>query len=151
MAWLPTGIRRRVAAAAAGIALGFAGCVSAGAATLTVEVTGIEAPTGAVHVAVYDDPDTFPDDDGMVDETQVPVKGDSIVATFEGLKPGRYAVATYHDKNGNGDFDQGPFGIPLEDYGFSNDAPVFFGPPSFADASFELPPEGTRIVIHLDK
>ena len=30
------------------------------------------------------------------------------------------------------------FGIPTEDYGFSNDAKGNFGPASFDDSSFEL-------------
>ena len=47
----------------------------------------------------------------------------------------------------NHDFDQGIFGIPLEDYGFSNDARVFFGPPSFDDAAFELLEPKTKITI----
>ena len=30
------------------------------------------------------------------------------------------------------------FGLPKEKYGFSNDAAVFFGPPSFEESSFNL-------------
>ena len=56
----------------------------------------------------------------------------------------------YHDENGNGEFDQGFLGIPLEDYGFSNGASGFLGPPSFSDAAFPLSGEGGRITIRLD-
>ena len=42
------------------------------------------------------------------------------------------------------------FAIPQEKYGFSNDAPVFFGPPSFEEASFFVKNEGmTKIEINL--
>ncbi len=55
------------------------------------------------------------------------------------LPAGTYAVAVYHDVNDNGKMDRVPFvGLPLEPYGFSNDARGAFGAPSFADASFEV-------------
>ena len=40
---------------------------------------------------------------------------------FEDIAPGGYAIATYHDLNGNGRLDTIPPGIPREPYGFSND------------------------------
>ena len=77
-----------------------------------------------------------------------PAGGVTIVV--RGLAAGTYAVAVYHDENGNGAFDQGFLGIPLEDYGFSNDAGAFFGPPSFAEAAFRIGAAGGRITIRLD-
>ena len=53
-----------------------------------------------------------------------------------GVPPGEYAVQAFHDENSNGKLDRGLFGIPKEGVGFSNDAPVRFGPPKWADASF---------------
>ena len=44
------------------------------------------------------------------------------------LNESYYAVAIYHDENSNKKFDTF-FSIPKEYYGFSNNAPVFFGPP----------------------
>ena len=40
---------------------------------------------------------------------------------FDDLAPARYAVAVYHDVNGNGRLDTVPPGLPTEPYGFSND------------------------------
>ena len=54
---------------------------------------------------------------------------------IEDLEESYYAIAIYHDKNSNNKFDTF-FAIPQEKYGFSNNAPVFFGPPSFEEASF---------------
>ena len=50
--------------------------------------------------------------------------------TLKDLDESHYAVAIYHDKNSNGEFDTF-LSIPQEKFGFSNDAKVFFGPPSF--------------------
>ncbi len=68
---------------------------------------------------------------------------------FAGIKPGAYAIAAYHDENGNRTFDKGLFGWPLEGYGFSNDAPVFLGAPPFARAAFSVPEGGARIVFRM--
>ena len=51
------------------------------------------------------------------------------------LEESTYAVAIYHDQNSNKKFDTF-FAIPKEKYGFSNDAPVLFGPPKFKQAEF---------------
>ncbi len=122
---------------------------AAPAATLEVLVVGLASDDGDVHVALYDTPDAFPDSDGMLIETEVPARDGQATAVFSGLKPGRFAVAVYHDENGNHDFDQGFLGIPLEDYDFSNGATAFFAPPSFDAAAFQVEARDTRIVIDL--
>ena len=48
-----------------------------------------------------------------------PAAGEEFV--FDDLAPGRYAVAAYHDVNGNGELDKVPPGLPTEPYGFSNE------------------------------
>ena len=45
---------------------------------------------------------------------------------------------SFHDENGNNEFDKNFFGFPLEGFGFSNDANVFFGPPDFKEAAIEV-------------
>ena len=65
--------------------------------------------------------------------------------TFEELAPGRYAVAVYHDVNGNGRLDTVPPGLPTEPYGFSNDVGRF-RPPSF-DAALVGVGEGSTTVV----
>jgi len=118
-------------------------------AALDVAVTGLSSDEGDVHVALYDNPGAFPDSDGMRTETKVVPSGRRVSVTFANIAPGRYAIAVYHDENGNHDFDQGLFGIPLEDYGFSSGAVAFFGPPSFNDAAFNVAEPMTRIEIDL--
>lgn len=119
------------------------------AADLTVTVTGLRSDDGDVHVAVYDRPETFPKSDGMLSEGMLPPVGRRATWVFKDLKPGRYAIAAFHDANGNHSFDQGLFGIPLEDFGFSMDAKVFLSAPDFEDAAFPLDEEGRTITIDL--
>ncbi|MBC8339716.1 MAG: DUF2141 domain-containing protein [Rhodospirillales bacterium] len=120
------------------------------AAELTVEVLGIRSNDGLLHFGLYDTPETFPDKDGRLDGARVAISRNRAVAVFSGLAPGRYALAVFHDENSNGEFDQIFFGLPMEDFGFSNGAVAFFGPPRFEDAAVEIPAQGAKIVIRLD-
>lgn len=121
------------------------------AATLDVEIVGVATDTGDIHIALYDTSEKFPRSKGMLIEMQVSIQGGVARAKFDELTPGRFAIAIYHDENGNNKFDQGLFGIPLEDFGFSNDATVFLSPPEFEDAAFDVPESGAAIRIHLNR
>ena len=122
---------------------------AAQAADLTVTIKGLKSDDGDVHIAIYDRPETFPDGDGMLSEGRALPKGGAASWTFKDLKPGTYAIATFHDANGNHSFDQGAFGIPLEDYGFSEGAKAFLSAPDFEDAAFTLSDESRSIEIDL--
>ncbi|MCF3628431.1 DUF2141 domain-containing protein [Thalassospiraceae bacterium LMO-SO8] len=117
------------------------------AADLTVTVTGLRSDDGDVHMALYDRAETFPKSDGMLAEGVIPPSGRRASWVFKDIKPGRYAVAVYHDANGDHSFDQGPFGIPLEDYGFSMGARAFLSAPDFDDAAFPVTEEGRTVTI----
>ena len=61
------------------------------------------------------------------------------------LAYGQYAIAVYHDKNKNGLLDTNMLGIPLEEYGFSNNARGRFGPASWSQAKFTV---NKRTTVH---
>ena len=117
---------------------------------LLVIVSGLRSQEGNVHIALYDDPDRFPDFDGMILKVEVTIIDGTAHHKFNGMASERYAIAVYHDENDNDEFDQGFLGIPSEDYAFSNDATVFLGPPSFADAAFVVP-ETREVHLRLNK
>ena len=70
---------------------------------------------------------------------------------FAPQPPGRYAVATYHDKNANRDLDQKINLMPKEPFGLSTNPKLRWGLPKFEEADFELPAEGTALTIQLVK
>ncbi|WP_454891479.1 DUF2141 domain-containing protein, partial [Alloprevotella tannerae] len=78
------------------------------------------------------------------------VTGATCTVTFTDLPKGEYAIAIFHDENGNGTMDFGKMGIPIEKFGFSNDAKCVMAPPAFEDAKivFEKDAEST---INLQK
>ena len=65
------------------------------------------------------------------------------------LPAGPYAVAAFHDLNGNGKLDRTALGPPAEPYGFSNDARGNFGPPGFDSAAIDLSPGRHTIRIRV--
>ncbi len=122
------------------------------AAELDVTVSGLRSDLGEVHVAVYDDADRFPKDGESLADAVVAASGAAagkVTVTFKDLAAGKYALAVYHDENGNNEFDQGILGVPLEGYGFSNGASVFFGPPDFAAAAIVLAEPAANIKIRM--
>ena len=56
---------------------------------------------------------------------------------FEGVEPGEYAIICFHDKNDNDKMDFQENGMPMEDYGASNNV-MSFGPPKYDDAKFTV-------------
>ncbi len=65
---------------------------------------------------------------------------------IENLKPSKYAVHYIHDENSNGKFDTNWVGIPIEGYGFSNNAFGNFGPQPFDKLLFDVKGD-TKIVL----
>ena len=119
-------------------------------ATLIVEVTGLRSEKGGVHYVVYGSPENFPKRKGRVFYGNVPAKAAGVAISVKGLKRGTYAIEVFHDENRNGEFDQGLLGIPLEGYGFSNNASGFLGPPSFKGAVVIFNKNPVRTVIRLN-
>jgi uncharacterized protein (DUF2141 family) len=62
---------------------------------------------------------------------------------------GTYALVVVHDENMNGKLDTTRLGIPMEGYGFSNDARAFLGAPSFSAASFQYGGQNLELTINL--
>jgi uncharacterized protein (DUF2141 family) len=118
------------------------GTPGGGAVRLTVEATTLHNKTGEVAFTVYpDDKGRFLSKGGKLTRARVPATDPR--ACFW-LAPGYYAIAQYHDENGDHKFNRTLF-IPKEGYGFSNDAPATVGLPSFSATRFQLPPAG-RVV-----
>jgi uncharacterized protein (DUF2141 family) len=113
----------------------FAGPAFAGDLEITIQ--GLRNSSGEVSLAIFDKPQEFPRG-AKIQDRDVAAKAGDLTIVFKNLKPGRYALAIHHDENTNQEMDTNFIGLPLEGYGFSNNARVFFGPPTFEAASFEM-------------
>lgn len=124
------------------LAEAFAGM--SGTPNLTIEVRGIERPEGSLFVAVYASEETFLKK--PLTGFRVEAKDSTVRIPCQGLPAGSYAISVFHDANGNGRLDTGTYGIPLEKYGFSNDAEGVMGPPAYKDCRFELKADTTLVL-----
>ena len=108
------------------------------AGEIVVKVNNLQETDGLIHLALYDDSKLFPENSGkkigLVKDTMDVYQNGFVI---KNLDESYYAIAIYHDENSNNKFDTF-LSIPKERYGFSNDAPVFLGPPKFEDAAFFL-------------
>ena len=118
-------------------------------AVLTVNLLGLESDSGKVAVALYDSAGSFEDRSGAVATAWIEPHGGVVSWSVEDLAPGVYAVAVYHDLNGNGELDRSALGPPDEPYGFSNDVRGTFGPPRFEKAAIGIGPGPLTIEITL--
>ena len=74
------------------------------------------------------------------------IKNGESHVVFTDVKPGEYAVVCYHDKNENQIMDFEPNGMPLENYGASNNV-MNFGPPQYRDAKFVVSDKNVSLNI----
>ncbi|MEO6092491.1 MAG: DUF2141 domain-containing protein [Novosphingobium sp.] len=115
-------------------------CLPVGAARstpqseLTIRITNIRNAQGEVRAEVCPQASFLRDDCRYA--ASAPARPGVALLTVRGIPPGRYAVQAFHDENGNHRVDRALFGIPREGVAFSNDAPIRFGPPKWADAAF---------------
>ena len=70
------------------------------------------------------------------------------IVTFTNVIPGTYGIMVVHDKNDNKQMDFDSNGMPLEDYGMSNNV-MSFGPPQWNDAKFVVTDTPLEIEIRL--
>ncbi len=127
--------------------LGFAAAAQAEPGIVVVTVSGVRSTTGHVLVAVCDR-------EHFLRETcpyhgRVPAMPGTVTVRIAGVPPGIYAAQAFQDENDNGKIDRSFFGLPTEAIGFSNNARMRFGPPSFNDAAFTLGLAGGAVAFDL--
>ena len=105
---------------------------------LLVEVQGVRSSSGNISVAVYNQAEGFLKFGEVYksDSTRA-VAGQTRIRITD-LPEGEYALAVFHDENGNDILDTNWLGIPKEPVGFSNARIKTFGRRSFKECAFKL-------------
>ncbi len=120
------------------------------AASLTIDVSGVKARKGKIQVALYNSAKDFPETEPFRGEVLNITADNELKVTFNDLPPGDYAVAVYHDKNSNGKLDKNLLGVPVEDYGFSNDdRGTRLSAPSFDNTKLRVENENITLQIEV--
>lgn len=103
---------------------------------LTATVVNVANDKGMVHFALYDSEANFLSRTTTAKISEN-IKNGVCKVEFNDVKPGFYVIICFHDANENGKMDFQDNGMPLEDYGMSNNV-LSFGPPQFNDGKFEV-------------
>jgi uncharacterized protein (DUF2141 family) len=108
----------------------------AGQTVLAVTVKSVRSSKGEVAITVYPgDSKRFLAPHAKLARVRLP--SEPIVhACMNVPKAGDYAIAIYHDENGDHHFNRTLIGLPAEGYGFSNDAPAIAGLPTYSASKF---------------
>ena len=105
-------------------------------ANITVVISNFDNNQGKAFVALYDSETNFLNKG--FESTFTKIENNTCTVTFKAVPNGIYAISMFHDENDNNKFDTALFGIPKEDYGCSNNASGFMGPPKWVDAKFQI-------------
>ena len=104
---------------------------------IKVNVSQISSDDGKIIAKLYTSKENFLDT--ALESRVASIENGNSTLVFQNIEEGIYAIAIIHDENGNDKIDFNFLGIPSESLAASNNAKAFFiGPPSFADAKFEL-------------
>lgn len=123
------------------------------AADLTLEVEGLDASRlqgASLMVAVFTGPA------GWLRQPVVgrrfaleATTGATFTVALKDLPDGPLALSVFQDANGNGRLDMNAMGMPIEPFGFSNNAAGNFGPPKFEQAVI-TPVAGSPVKVRLN-
>ncbi|MFS4466469.1 DUF2141 domain-containing protein [Maribacter sp. 2210JD10-5] len=106
--------------------------------TLNLKIDGVKSAEGNILAAVYTSEDSFLKFDKVYKTSgSKAIEGTTQIA-IKDLPKGTYAVAIFHDENGNNELDTNMLGIPKEPIAFSKGKMKMFGPPDFKDCAFSL-------------
>ncbi|MCC6914487.1 MAG: DUF2141 domain-containing protein [Rhodospirillaceae bacterium] len=120
--------------------------------SMQITVENVRAATGTITVDVHDDdPAKFLKSGGKLARIRVPAVQGETQFCITVPKAGIYALAVYHDRNGNTKLDKTWIGLPSEPFGLSNNPPRRLAMPKHKDSAFEVNGPRTPVVIDLGK
>jgi uncharacterized protein (DUF2141 family) len=121
-----------------------------GKSVLTIYVEGLKNQKGQLCMRLFANSQNFPGgNDAAATRECIKINEESVKYTFRNLTPGSYAVAVFHDENGDRTLNRNGAGMPLEGYGFSNNPVVRQKAPSFGQAVFLVAGPNTGIKIQM--
>jgi uncharacterized protein (DUF2141 family) len=115
---------------------------------LSLTIDGVSSAHGNVNVALYTSQDTFLKFDKVFDKGSAKAIEGKTVVKINDVPAGTYAIAVFHDENGNNELDTNMFGVPKEPVAFSKAKMKLFGPPKFDECQFQVSSD-TELIIYL--
>lgn len=117
------------------------------APSIAVTIKGVRETDGALIISLFTGPDGFPDNPSKAYRlAAVPPSAPRFA--FTDLPVGRYAVAVFQDRNGDGKLDKALIGFPTEPFGLSNQSSLSGGRPNFEKAALDVAgPAAVEVVL----
>ena len=109
----------------------------ANAAELKFKIKDIRSAKGKILIQLFQGAENYKKGKAISSQMAKAKKGD-IIINFHNLKEGEYAIRFFHDENNDGKMESNMVGMPVEGYGFSNNAQPNFGPASYKDMKFTV-------------
>jgi uncharacterized protein (DUF2141 family) len=118
-------------------------------ASVLVRVNGVRSSQGFVVAVLYgDQPDDFLKTGKRLARERVAARPGQVEVCVRAPGPGVYALAVFHDENGDMKLGRSWLGLPSEGYGLSNNPPPGWRWPRHADSAFKL--AGEQVILHVD-
>jgi uncharacterized protein (DUF2141 family) len=116
---------------------------------IVVRVHGVRSSHGEVVAVLYgDNPDDFLRSGKRVARVRTPAATGVVMLELSAPRSGRYAIAIYHDENGNRKLDTALTGLPTEGYGLSNNPRIWLRRPRLEDSAFAV--DARPITVDID-
>ncbi len=117
---------------------------------LIVDVNGLKDRNGLLCIKVFNGSQGFPNsNDRALKRDCVKITEEPMRFVYKGLTAGNYAVAVFHDSNGDRTLNRNSAGMPTEGYGFSRNPVVKTSAPKYGEAVFLLAGANTRTMIQM--
>ena len=110
---------------------------------LSIEVDGVKSSSGKIRVAVYNRAESFLNTNEVYAGNSAEAKSGVTLVSIDNLPEGEYALAIFHDVNGNNKLDTNWMGVPKEAVGFSGSGKGRLGPPKYRDCVLHLEADKT--------
>lgn len=105
---------------------------------VAIQVNGIDQKKVGILSIGFFDKDNFPKVGRQSFGINKEITGTTMQIVFEKVPVGVFAVAVFQDIDRNNELKTNLIGFPVEPIGFSNNARIKFGPPSFEDAKITV-------------
>ena len=116
--------------------------------SVKVKVTKVSSKKGEIFAALFSSDKGFPEDPNAAYKVAraTPVNGTALLE-FTNVPKGTYAIALFHDTNGDGELNTNMIGIPKEGYGVSNNVKNLFSGPGYKQCTFQHTSETSLTII----
>ncbi|MAQ70252.1 MAG: hypothetical protein CMD23_04070 [Flavobacteriales bacterium] len=105
---------------------------------IQLEVSGLNNTNGQLAIAIFDNADSFEDENNTYKDSTVIITDNAMIVLIENVNPGTYAISIFHDENENEELDVNWLGMPIEGFGFSNNPSIGFSAPQYEDCNFTI-------------